>query len=270
MVDVERTGAAKLVAMLEAMAEGDDDSRAGLSVADLSRLLGRDRSIVSRQLQPLVELGLVERSDDARHRLGWRLFTVATRAGDQRLLLLAPPVMRRLTAIVEERVHLSVLRAGQVLTVLSESPRRSVEAVGWVGRTVPPHCTATGRALLLDHTDDEVRAFFDAEAPGGPNAPTDADDLLRRVATARRRGYASVDGELDLDEAAAAAPVRDFSGRIVAALNISAPAYRIRRALTPNGQRVSAAAGHLSALLSDPPDRPGKPESRRPQNPRQP
>ncbi len=251
MGDVDRTGAAKLVATLEALAEGVRDGGSGLTVADLSRALGRDRSIVSRQLPPLVELGLVERADDGRHRLGWRLFTVATRAGDQRLRLHAPPVMRRLMAVSQERVHLSVLRGGHVLTVLSERPQRSVQSAGWVGRTVPAHCTASGRALMFDHSDDEVRALFDADAGGGPQAPTDGDRLLDRVQRARRRGFATVDGELDADEVAAAAPVRDFSGYIVAALNISAPAYRLRGRLAPAGEQVLAAADHLTSLLTD-------------------
>ncbi len=252
MADVDRTGAAKLLAMLEALAEGDSDSRAGLSAADLSRLLGRDRSIVSRQLVPLVELGLVERDEDGRHRLGWRLFAVANRAGDQRLLLVAPPVMRQLMAITRERVHLSVLRGGSVLTVMSESPRRSVEAIGWVGRTVPASCTATGRALMLDHSDDDVRAMFAPQEFGGPRAPRTAEGLLDRVRRARRAGYAGVVGELDVDEAAVAAPVRDFSGRIVAALNVSAPAFRLEDRMEQTGRKVTAAATHLTALLSHP------------------
>lgn len=251
VADVYRTGAAKLVAMLDALAGGDTDDHAGLTVADLSRRLGRDRSIMSRQLAPLVELGLVERADDGRHRLGWRLFAIAAGAGDKRLMVLAPPVMRRLGAVVEERVHLSVLRGDSVLTVLSHSPRRSVQAAGWVGRTVPASCTASGRALLLDHGDDEVRAVFSRDG-AGPNAPDDADKLLGRLAESRGLGYATVDGELDADEAAVAAPVRDFSGRIVAALNVSAPAYRLRTRLMPAGRQVAGAAQHLTTLLSAP------------------
>jgi len=253
VADIDRTGAAKLVAMLEALAEGDSDGRAGLSVADLSRLLGRDRSIVSRQLVPLVELGLVERSEDGRHRLGWRLFAVANRAQDQRLLLVAPPLMRRLTAVAQERTHVSVLRGGSVRTVLSESPQRSIEAIGWVGRSVPAHCTATGRALMFDHSDDDVRAMFaPRQDPAGPRAPRTAGALLERVRRARRAGYAGVVGELDVDEAAVAAPVRDVSGRIVAALNVSAPAFRLADRMDQTGRTVVAAATRLTALLAHP------------------
>jgi len=71
MTDTTQTGAAKLLALLEALADSDSDARDGLSVADLARALGRDKSIVSRQLRPLVDLGMVERDDAGRHRLGW-------------------------------------------------------------------------------------------------------------------------------------------------------------------------------------------------------
>lgn len=255
MGDTEHTAAAKLVALLEALSESDSPSRDGLTVAELARAMGRDRSIVSRQLRPLTELGLVERSDEGRHHLGWRLFTIAAKAGDQRLLLLAPPVMRRLTQLVRERCHLSIRRGDDVFTILSESPQRAVEAIGWVGRTSPVNCTSSGRALLFDHSDEEIRTLYgDGFVPGpGPKAPADVDELIKRVGEARGRGFAVVDGEFDGDLCAVGAPVRDVHGRIVAVLNISAPAHRFRDRTTSAGNHVVQAATHLSRSLSSPP-----------------
>lgn len=135
VTETQDTAVAKLLALLEVLAQSDTDFREGLTVAEVARALGRDKSIISRQLKPVVELGLVERDDAGRHSLGWRLFAVAARAGDQRLLLMAPPVMRRLTQLVRERVHLSIRRGPEVFTILSESPHRMVEVTGWVGRT---------------------------------------------------------------------------------------------------------------------------------------
>jgi IclR family transcriptional regulator, KDG regulon repressor len=256
MTETRDTAAAKLLGLLESLAESDSASREGLTVAALARALGREKSIVSRQLKPLVELGLVERDDDGRHRLGWRLFAVAARAGDQRLLLLAPPVMRRLTQLLRERVHLSIRRGVDVFTILSESPQRTVEAVGWVGRTAPIHCTSSGRALLFDHSDDEIRELLRARFDCGPgrNAPKDVGDLIGRVRAARREGFALVVDEFDEDLTAVAAPVRDVHGRIVAALNISAPSYRLKDQAAAAGRHVSQAALHLSRGLSTPPD----------------
>lgn len=255
MTETHETAAAKIVGLLEALSDSDTASRDGLMVAELSRALGREKSVVSRQLKPLVDLGIVERGDQGRHRLGWRLFAVAARAGDQRLLLLAPPVMRRLTQLTGESVHLSVRRGSDVFTILTESPNRTVEAVGWIGRTSPVSSTSSGRALLFDHTDTELiellRDRF--ERGSGSNAPRNISDLIARVARARLDGYALVLDEFGDDLAAAAAPVRDASGHIIAALNVRAPSYRLEDQLDEVGRKVKGAALHLSRSLTKPP-----------------
>lgn len=253
VTDIDRTSAARLMATLEALADPRNERR-GVGVSELARRLHRDKSIVSRQLRSLVEVGLVDRLPDGQHRLGWRLFALAASAGDKRLRELAPPVMRRLVEVVEERVHLSVLRGREVLTIHCESAQRGIEPVWWPGRTAPLHCTSAGRALLFDYDDDDVReTLAGVSFEGfGPNAPRDIDDLLRRLSRARSRGFAFVDRESDADTVGAAAPVRDHGGGIVAALNISAPSYRLRGRLTWAGQQVAAAAAHLSRCLSGP------------------
>lgn len=255
MAETERSTAARLLATLEALGDADARRRQGLTVAELARALHRDKSAVSRQLGPLVELGLVERTSDGRHHVGWRLFTLAAKAGDERLLLLAPSVMRRLSGMTKERVHLSVLRGREVLTVLSEGSQQMIEAVGWVGRTSPVHCTSSGRALLFDHSDESVHSLLDGVPfPSlGPNAPNDVDELLVRLRESRRRGFAAVAGEFDADLVAAAAPIRDFSGRIVAALNVSAPSFRLAEQLSSIGQQVAAAAAHLTSAIASGP-----------------
>ena len=255
MPETERTAAARLLVTLEALSDADAAGRTGLTVSELARAVQRDKSAVSRQLGPLVDMGLVERTLDGRHHVGWRLFTLAAKAGDQRLLLLAPPVMRRLAALTHERVHLSVLHGQDVLTVLSESSQQVIEAVGWVGRTSPVHCTSSGRALLFDHTDEAVRTLLQGVSfsARGPAAPPDVDALLTRLAQARRRGYAATSGEFDPDLVAVAAPIRDFRGRVVAALNVSAPSFRLGRRLGSAGQQVAAAAAHLTSAAASAP-----------------
>lgn len=258
MTETNDTAVAKLLALLEVLAQSDTDARDGLTVAEIARALGRDKSIVSRQLRPMVELGLVERGVDGRHSLGWRLFAVAARAGDQRLLLLAPPVMRRLTQLVRERVHLSIRRGPEVFTILSESPNRTIEVAGWVGRTTPVTCTSSGRALLFDLCDEEIHELLEGrfQRGAGPKAPRNVEELIDRVAAARQRGFALVADEFEEDITAVAAPVRDVHGRIVAAINVSAPSYRLTAHVDTAGRHVSQAALHLSRALSSPPDSP--------------
>lgn len=82
----------------------------GLGVTRAAELLGREKSQVSRALKTLAESGLVDRDPSTRnYRLGWKFFALAARAGEQRLLDVAPPVLERLRWNLGETIHLSVL-----------------------------------------------------------------------------------------------------------------------------------------------------------------
>ncbi len=248
------SSAARLVNLLEALADSGAGASEGVSVSDLARKLGRDKSSVSRLLKGLVSLGLVEKNSQGGHFLGWRLFTIAARAGDQRLLLNSPPVMRQIARQTGERVHLSLRLHDEVLTVLTEGHQRAIGAVGWVGRTIPILGGSSGRALMFDDSEAEIAAIFEASRGLvlGPNFPETLGEVLQRVYQARQLGYAVVEDEFEEGLSAVAAPIRDRSGRIVAALNISAPSFRIKGRLNELAELIRAGAGHLSRSLASP------------------
>jgi IclR family transcriptional regulator, KDG regulon repressor len=237
------------VDILDALADDEARATGGLRMTRIAELVGKDKSQVSRTLQVLDELGLVDRNAASRsYRLGWRLFALAGKGGDERLRAAAPAVLRRLVRDLGEAAHISVLQRDEVLTVLSESPVRAVQAAGWVGRTVPLHCTASGRALLFDLEPAEVRALLDGVAltAPGPNAPRSVGELLRRLEAARADGFAVADEELEPGLVGVAAPIRDFRGRVTAAVNVSAPKFRFGTRLRAAGAEVGRAARELS------------------------
>ena len=221
-------------------------------VTKIAGLIGSDKSQVSRSLKILVEDGLVERDAQTRgYTLGWRLLAMAGRSSRSALLPVAEPLLKRLVRETGERAHLSVLHGTVVLTVLSEGSAHAVQAAGWIGRSVPLHSTSSGRALLLDHTREELVALLGAVPFAGATAkaPRTVDELHRRIAAARTAGFAVVDEEFEQGLVAVAAPVRDFGGGIVAAVNVSAPKFRFARRLPRAGRQVKAAADELSAAL---------------------
>jgi DNA-binding IclR family transcriptional regulator len=231
---------------------GREARSGGLSVTRIGELIGREKSQVSRTLRILAEHGLVERDPETlAYRLGWGVFALAAEVGEQLLLERAPDFLERLVDELGERAHLSVLQADQVLTVSSESPPRAVQAAGWVGRTVPVYCTSAGRALLFDHDRDRLDSLLSATEfrPLAPNTPRDLDELYARLEAARARGFAVADEEFERGLVAVGAPVRDFRGRIAAALNVSAPKFRFGRRLAAAGAAVRAAADDLSSTL---------------------
>ncbi len=240
------------IALLHAI---QDEEALGVSppgVTRLAELIGSDKSQVSRSLKILAEHGLVDRDPDTLgYRLGWQLLALAGKSSRVGLLTVAEPLLRRLVRETGERAHLSVLRGTTVLTVLSEGSGHAVQAAGWVGRSVPVHSTSTGRALLLDHTQEAITELLaGAQLDGGTGkAPRDARQLHERITAARVRGFAVADEEFEPGLVAVAAPVRDFGGRIVAALNVSAPKFRFAKQLPRAGEQVKGAADELSASL---------------------
>lgn len=227
----------------------------GLGVTRLATVTGHEKSQVSRALAVLAEYGLVERTPGDRvYRLGWECFTLATRAGEPRLIEEAETVLAQLVDDVDESAHLSTLRGAMVLTVLTRPSPHAIAARGWVGRRIPAHCTASGRALLFDHDQSALLERFGPEpfSPQGPNAPADLGDLERRIRRAHQVGYAVADEESEPGLVAVAAPIRDFSGGVVAAINISAPKFRLGRRLHEAGELVRVTAERLSETLGAP------------------
>ena len=239
--------------LLDALASDDAVAQGGWGVNRLAAQLGRDKSQVSRTLRAFADAGYVERdSESMTYRIGWHVFALAARAADQRLLAAGAPILRRLVEKdLGERIHLSVLQGSRVLTILTESPPHVVQTVAWAGRLVPAHNTSSGRALLIDHERDELKRLFAGVAfeSGGPNAPRDVAELYERILIARRSGYAVVDEEFEAGLVAAAAPVRGVSGHVVAALNVSAPKFRLGSGLPAAGQAIRTAADELSREL---------------------
>ncbi|HET8977678.1 MAG TPA: IclR family transcriptional regulator [Solirubrobacteraceae bacterium] len=246
------TSLRRAVGLLVALASDEALADGGMGVTALTESLGDEKSRVSRTLHTLQEYGLVERDPGTlAYRIGWRVYALAERAGDAALLTAAPAKVSALVREFAESAHLSVLQATQVLTVVSHPSPQAVSTVSWVGRHVPAHCTSSGRALLLDHDFDALERVFGSGPlpPAGPRAPRSVAELHQRIIAARAAGYAIVREESESGLVAVAAPVRDHRGRIVAAVNISAPAFRFEPRLESAGERLLAVADELSASV---------------------
>ena len=252
----ERSGSSGLrrdLELLQALSSEEARQRGGLGVVRLAEMLQREKSQVSRALRALEKVGLVERDPATReYRLGWQLFALAARVGDTRLLQVAPPLMRGLVDRLNESVHLCVLQANQVLTVLTEAPQHAFRASGWVGRAFPAYCSSSGRALLFDFTFEELaRRFLHVTfEPYGPvQLVHNVAELYEQVQIARNAGYAAVCEEFEHELVGVSAPVRDFRGRLVAALNVSAPKYRMGDSIDAAGREAVITANQISYAM---------------------
>ena len=259
-----QTSAERVAALLLAFGQGGAGSEHGVS--DLARAVGRERSQVSRMLHALERGGLVEQVPRTRrYRLGWALLVLASGAGDAALLRTARPVLRKVVARTGEVALLSVQRGNRSLTVAREESMQSLRAGGWVGRSSPMHCTASGRALLFDSDDEVVEALTsdDLLAPThGLAGPRDLAELLDRLRTERDRGYALASEEVEIGLTSLGVPIRDDAGDLVAVINISGPTSRLVMRVEEISRRLLAAATAIETALSHPFD--SSPGERRP------
>jgi DNA-binding IclR family transcriptional regulator len=225
--------------------------RGGIGVLDLARTVDMDPSQASRTLQVLREYELVDRdATTGLFRLGWRFFSLAAAAGDDRLRRAADEVLARLMTRSGEAAYLSVLSGSKVLTVAGQRPPTVIQAVNWVGQYTPLECTSAGRALLWDFDDEQVRGLVSAPPAGArAKAPSTVEELLVRLKDDRSVGASVSQEELEPGLVGIAAPVRDFRDAVVASINIDGPLFRVGKRLDELVVMVREAARELSTAL---------------------
>jgi DNA-binding IclR family transcriptional regulator len=231
---------------------------AELGVTELARRLGLHKNNVFRILATLEQQGYAEQvGENEAYRLGVRCLELGRAYGASRSLLrLARPVLEELVRGSGESAHLGELRDFEVVHLDGEQGTQIVQTGLRVGRTLPAYCTALGKVMLAGSGPDEQERF-DREVIGSglaartPRTLTDRDKLLEHLHGVSAQGFAVDLEECERGLCCAAAPVFDATGRLVAAVSISGPAFRLpeealQRMAVP---AVQAAAQQLSRQL---------------------
>lgn len=219
-------------------------TRRELGVVEASELLGEAKSTVSRWLSAMDDAGFLNRDPvSGRYRVSMRLAALGELAKQSTSLQrLALPALEQLTARTGETSDLVILTGSEAVNVEGVPSPRPIKAVGWVGRRLPLHATAAGKALLAWRAPEAVQQLLSRPLQRFTDATiTDVDTLLVQLAEVRRVGYSVVWRELEDDLVGVAAPVRDHTGAVVAVLTIGAPSSRW------SPEAIPAAAGHTLA-----------------------
>src|SRR5690349_15659669 len=229
--------------------------RPQLSAREVAERLDLPRTTVHELLVTLVARSYLISvpGQPVQYRLGMPLFQLgAAFAGRLDLVREAQSVARDVGAACNEAVHVAVLDGIDVIYLVKVDSTHPVRMVSAVGRRLPAHCTAVGKALLsgLDPADLDAR-LPEGDLPGmTPDSITDPGRLRAELDRVRAAGVALDDGESDSAVRCVGAPVRDHTGTIVAAMSVSAPIIRWLPAAHAEWTRlVSEGAAALSARL---------------------
>jgi IclR family transcriptional regulator, pca regulon regulatory protein len=203
--------------------------RPSLTLSEVAERTGLTRAAARRFLLTLQELGYVGstgRQFSLRPRvlaLGYAYlssFSVAQ---------IAQPHLEDLAEELHESCSVSVLDGDDIVYVARASANRIMTIALTVGTRLPPYPTSMGRVLLAWLPPAEIDAILGRTSLRKLTEQTvvDPDELKQILATVRAQGWATVDQELEAGVRSVAVPIRDSSGKVVAAINASAHAARV-------------------------------------------
>ncbi len=199
--------------------------------AEISKKLNLNKAAVTRLLYSLERAGLVERdADNGKYTLTVKLYQIGSvYINLTGIPQAAKPHLSELARSCNESSHLSILHEFEVLYIDKVESLRPIRMMSHVGRKLPAYCTGTGKVLLAHLSEEDLKDFFRRVRLKRytPNTITSRSDLRAELDLIRKQGYGVDNAENEAEVKSVAAPVRDESGSIVAAISIAGPVYRM-------------------------------------------
>jgi IclR family transcriptional regulator, KDG regulon repressor len=232
------------------------ESERDLSLSDIADRLSLPKSSVHRLLATLIDHDFIERDPlTRRYRLGIRLFEIgASVLRDRGLQSIAYPVVKNLAHTTGETCHLAVLSGTEAIYIYKVDGASSIIMSSHMGGRAPCYATSIGKILLAWGGDDLfTRVVENGLLPSTRNTITTAARLKAELEAVRLQGYALDLEELEEGLRCAATPIRDHFGRVVAAIGIAGPSWRLSndhlddfvQAVMQAGDSISRNLGYL-------------------------
>jgi IclR family transcriptional regulator, KDG regulon repressor len=210
-----------------------DEYETELKITDISERMGLHKSTVHSLLKTLQVHGYIEQNEEnGKYRLGLKLFErgnfvvhgLDLRAAAKKHLL-------ELAVKTGETVHLVILDGKEGVYIDKVEGSSGTIVYSRIGRRVPIHSSAVGKVLVAFKSDEELNEILNGYVfkKQTENTITNRKDFLKEVEKIRSLGYAVDNQENEPGVRCVAAPVRNYSGQVIAAISISAPIARIEQ-----------------------------------------
>ncbi len=236
-----------------------DRQRTEISAPEAARMLGLPRSTTFRLIRTLEHFGLLERAGNA-----YRLGPGMLRFGFEYVAALpftdiAKPIVESLRDATGYAAQLAIQDGREVVFIVRAVAASAFASNVTVGTRMPAHATALGRVFLAEMSAPDLRALYRDEKQRdvklqvySPQTPRTFAELVRLLRDDHARGYATSESFFEAGISAIAAPVRDGSGRVVAALSVTIPkpTLPVRATREEILRHLLAAAANLSHHLN--------------------
>jgi DNA-binding IclR family transcriptional regulator len=229
-----------------------------LGITTLAQRMGLAKSTIHRLTSTLLAEGFLEQNPlNEKYRLGLSLFGLGTLV--RRRMNVSSEALEHLHELRDrtgETVHLAVLEQADIMYLFNLESQQAIGMRSYLGVRKPAFCSSEGRAILAFSPPALVsRVLKSALLARTPHTIIQPAALIKLLAGVAHAGYAVDDEESDAGMRGLAAPIRDASGTVIAAVGLAGPVQRLSkknlRSYTP---WVLQAAQAISTRLGYRPD----------------
>jgi len=234
-----------------------------MNMTEISKKLDLYPSTTHRILDTLKYWGYVEQdSHTQKYQLGLKALELGmAKLHQMDLVREATPYLKELVNQCNETAHLGVLEKGEVLYLAKEESSQTIRMISYVGKRAPLHCTALGKVLLAYLSTEERKKILGEKVLPRltENTITDKRELEKELDKVKEQGFALDREENEKDVRCVAAPIRNYQGKVIAALSISSPIFRIDKntqnnlkvALIETSRKISKRLGYDDKLQKE-------------------
>lgn len=221
-VSPEASSLAQGLRLVRLVTDREKQGRQLLGVSQLAAELDMEQSRVSRLAQELCDLGLLERVDRGPFRAGPGFFSLAASL-NVGWVQESRAELEELVSSLGLRSRLSVRQGVRVLLLRSSTNNSVLGGFAKPGMVTPVWCTGAGRALLWDHTPEDLESLLHGVnfiGTGGPAAAHSAAEVMDLMVRDKPGGVVVAAEEFEHDVWELAVPVRSADGKILGALSV--------------------------------------------------
>ncbi len=202
--------------------------RPELTLTEVADIVGFDRATARRFLYTLEDLGLLEKTARKYFRLSPKILELAhTYISSLHFPDIAMPLMEELREEFNESVNLGVLDRNEIVYVVRVPARRIIGMNIRVGTRLPAHATSMGKMILSHKPFRTVKAWLGGKLEKyTDNTITDFEKFRDELNMIKERGYAINNEELEVGLISIAVPIKDYTGEVIAAMNIATSTSR--------------------------------------------
>lgn len=221
--------------------------------SDLALSLGLSKSAVSRLMSTLASEDFVVKDPETkRYRLGLSVLALSGVVTNHlEIYREAQPILNKLVEDTEETAQIAVLEGIETVYLHKVECKHPVRILSYAGKRNPSYATSSGKVLLAYQDNDVVEQVINNGLQAyTKNTITDPEELRTSLKTIKEQGFAVSKEELLEGVITISAPIRDYTGKVIAAVTIAGPVQRIPHyKIGPYTKKVMSACMEISDRL---------------------